>query len=229
MFMAREKQSRGKCFYCGRELTRGGMTRHLSACSQRREAIGRAEQTSGEEQDLYHLRVQDGWWSIFWLHLEMPSSATLEDLDYYLREIWLECCGHMSRFSVGSWRGEEMPMETEIGQVFEPGVELTHIYDFGTSSETLVKSLGVRTGRPLTPYPIALMARNNMPEVKCVECSRLASCLCLECIYEYDEPGTLCDRHAAVHEHADYGDPVPLVNSPRVGMCGYTGPAEPPY
>jgi hypothetical protein len=22
---------------------------------------------------------------------------------------------------------------------------------------------------------------------------------------------------------------LPVVNSPRLGMCGYTGPAEPPY
>ena len=26
-----------------------------------------------------------------------------------------------------------------------------------------------------------------------------------------------------------YGDPISLVNSPRLGMCGYDGPAEPPY
>ena len=29
--------------------------------------------------------------------------------------------------------------------------------------------------------------------------------------------------------HDEYGDPMPLVNSPRTGMCAYDGPAEPPY
>lgn len=229
MFMAQREQSRGKCFYCGRELTRGGMTRHLSACLHRREAISMADETAGREQGLHHLRVQDAWWSVFWLHLEMKSSATLEVLDSYLRAIWLECCGHMSLFSVDRRGRDEISMTTKIGQVFEPGVELTHIYDFGTSSETLVKMVGMRTGKPLSPHPITLMARNNMPEVQCMECDQPASLLCIECIYEHDEAGTLCDQHASVHEHADYGEPVPLVNSPRVGMCGYTGPAEPPY
>ena len=67
----------------------------------------------------------------------MKGSATLGDLDDYLRAIWLECCGHLSQFSIGGWRGEEIPMSTRVERVFEPGIEVTHIYDFGTSSETL--------------------------------------------------------------------------------------------
>ena len=159
----------------------------------------------------------------------MKGSAKLADLDSYLRAIWLECCGHLSQFSVGGWQGDEIPMKNRIDRVFRPGVELTHIYDFGTSSETLVKAVGVRQGNPLTKHPIFLMARNDPPEVLCMECDQPATWLCLECVYELDEPGTLCDEHAQDHPHDEYGEPMPLVNSPRVGMCGYTGPAEPPY
>lgn len=100
----------------------------------------------------------------------MRSSSTLEDLDYYLRRIWLECCGHMSQFSVGGWRGEEIPKNRRIGEAFQHEVELTHIYDFGTSSETLIKAVGTREGKPTAPRPIALMVRNLMPEAKCIEC-----------------------------------------------------------
>jgi hypothetical protein len=100
---------------------------------------------------------------------------------------------------------------------------------FGTSSETLLKLVGVREGKPSTPHPIVLMARNLPPEAVCIECGQPAAWLCLECMYEEDVPGTLCDEHAQGHPHDNYGEPMPLVNSPRVGMCGYTGPAEPPY
>ena len=227
--MARRKQSRGKCAFCGQEMAKGGLTKHLSTCSQRQEAISVANQKSGKDQMLYHLQVQDAWRSDFWLHLEMDGSAVLKDLDGYLRAIWLECCGHLSQFSFGGWSGDEISMRTRAERIFQPGVELTHIYDFGTSSETLVKVVGVRKGKPLTSHPITLMARNNPPEVFCIECDQPASWLCLECLYELDEPGTLCDRHAQEHPHDDYGEPMPLVNSPRVGMCGYSGPAEPPY
>ena len=227
--MVRRKQSRGKCAFCAREMTKGGLARHLPACSQRQEAIGAANQKPGKEQRLYHLQVQDAWQGDYWLHLEMKGSATLRDLDQYLRAIWLECCGHLSQFSIGGWSGREIGKNRRVEEVFEPGMELTHIYDFGTSSETLVKAVGVRKGKPLTRHPIALLARNDPPEAYCMECERPAIWLCVECMIELDEPGTLCDEHVEEHPHEDYGEPMPLVNSPRMGMCGYCGPAEPPY
>jgi hypothetical protein len=227
--MARKKQTRGKCTFCGKEMTRGGLARHLPACKERTEAIRVADQKPGPAENILHLQVQDAWGGDYWLHLEMEGSATLADLDHYLRAIWLECCGHLSQFSIGGWRGEEIPKGTRAERVFQPGTELTHIYDFGTSSETRIKLVGRRSGKPLTSHPIALLARNDPPEIPCRECDRPASWLCLECIYERDEPGTLCDEHAAEHPCDEYDGLMPLVNSPRVGMCGYTGPAEPPY
>jgi len=227
--MARRKQTRGKCVFCGREMTKEGLSKHLRTCPQRKEAIGKANQESGQEQTLYHLQVQDAWWGEFWLHLEMKGSATLEHLDHYLRAIWLECCGHLSRFSIGGWGGDEISMRRRVEQVFSPGLELTHIYDFGTSSETSIKAVDLRKGKLLTPHQIFLMARNEKPVVECVECGKPASWLCMECVYELDEPGTFCDEHIEEHPHDDYGGPIPLVNSPRVGLCGYDGPADPPY
>ena len=120
-------------------------------------------------------------------------------------------------------------MRARAEAVFPPGAEVTHIYDFGTSSETVIKVVSVRRGKPLTPHPICLMARNDPPVWTCTECDQPATWLCMECVYEDDKEGTLCDRHAEDHAHEDYGGPVPLVNSPRIGMCGYYGPAEPPY
>jgi hypothetical protein len=210
-------------------MTRSGLARHLPACSTRAKAIRTADQGPGKALDLYHLQVQDAWGGDFWLHLEMDGTAKLADLDSYLRAIWLECCGHLSQFSIGGWRGSEIPMGRQIARVLPQGIELTHIYDFGTSSETMVKTVDVRRGTPLTPRPIYLMARNNIPEASCIECGQPASWLCVECMYESETQGTLCDEHAEDHPCQEYGEPIPLVNSPRLGMCGYTGPAEPPY
>jgi hypothetical protein len=183
----------------------------------------------GSTEHLYHLRVQDAYNSAFWLDLEMRGSKTLKDLDDYLRAIWLECCGHMSQFSLGGAFAHEVGMRRKISDVFQIGSELTHVYDFGTSSETLVKCVGVREGKPTIVRPIALMARNLMPEYACIECGKPATHLCMECMVEENTAGTLCDEHTENHPHNDYGEPILLVNSPRMGMCGYDGPAEPPY
>lgn len=227
--MPRGKQSKGTCAYCGLEMTKGAVARHLSACPSRQTIIVEAERRKAKSEMLYHLRAQDAWRNQYWLDLEMRGSGTLRDLDNYLRGIWLECCGHMSQFSVGGWQGQEMSMQRKVAEVFKPGIELTHIYDFGTSSETLIKAVGTREGKATSTRPIALMARNVIPEAKCIECEQGAGWLCIECLTEDNVWGTLCDAHAEKHPHENYGEPIRLVNSPRLGMCGYEGPAEPPY
>lgn len=228
--MARENRPRGKCAFCGREMTRGGMARHLRACPERKAAIREADHKSGKVQTLYHLQVQDAWGGDYWMHLEMSGSAPLNALDRYLRAIWLECCGHLSGFwRDRAWTGEEVSMERRADQVLNIGTTLIHIYDFGTSSETKIRVVDARKGKPLTFHPIFLMARNDPPEFACMECDQPATQLCLECVYELNKSGTLCDEHAENHPHDAYGLPMPIVNSPRVGMCGYEGPAEPPY
>ncbi|MBI3962028.1 MAG: hypothetical protein HY335_04670 [Deinococcus sp.] len=210
-------------------MTRGGLARHLSTCVQRQAAIRAADQKGGAAQELYHLQVQDAGRGDYWLHLELNGRATLQALDQYLRVIWLECCGHLSQFSLGGWRGAEIAKPQRAERVFQPGVELTYIYDFGTSSEIVIKVVGERQGRPLSTYPIVLMGRNDPPEASCMQCQQRAAWLCLECRHEWGESGTLCQEHAAAHPHEEYGEPLPLVNSPRVGLCGYEGPAQPPY
>jgi len=227
--MPRGTQSRGQCAFCGYETTKGSMTKHLATCPQRKALLTSAELARRAPEPVYHLRAQDAYDSAFWLDLEVRGSAKLKDIDAYLRAIWLECCGHLSQFSVGGWRGQEIAKQRRVDAVFQQDVELTHIYDFGTSSETRIKAIGRREGVPLNTRPMVLMARNLRPEVMCIECEQPASRLCMECLIETESRGTLCEQHAATHPHHDYGEPVEIFNSPRVGMCGYEGPAESPY
>jgi hypothetical protein len=227
--MPRGKQSKGKCAHCGLAMAKSGVTRHLAACVPWNQLVTKAEGKKGGSETLYRLRIQAAGLPEFWLQVEMRGRATLDDLDHYLRAIWLECCGHMSQFSFGGWRGDKIPMKRRIQEVFALGEELTHIYDFGTSSETLIKVADVREGKSVNSHPITLLVRNVMPESECLECKQPAAWLCMECLIEQNEWGTLCDEHAKNHPHDEYGEPIALVNSPRLGLCGYVGPAEPPY
>ncbi len=227
--MPSRQRTRGECVFCGRELTNGGFIRHLKSCDKRQVTIQNTE--VGQSQTLYHLQIKNAYASDFWLHLEMKGTATLANLDSYLRTIWLECCGHLSQFTPGRVRwGNEIPMIRKIGQILERNKELTHIYDFGSSTETVIKRVDKRKGKPLSEHPIYLMARNSTPEVSCEECDKPAQWL------RHDYMGNcgawmiaLCDDHVEEFAGEDYSEPYQIVNSPRVGVCGYTGPAEPPY
>jgi hypothetical protein len=210
-------------------MASSGMIRHLATCPARQEAVARANASDGKTDTLYHLRVAADERSEYWLDLEMTGSARLEALDKYLRAIWLECCGHLSQFSIKGWRGPTIAKNRTAAQVFEDGVEVTHIYDFGSSSETLIRPVAARVGKSLTRHAVFLMARNLRPVYPCIECGEPAGWLCMECVLEDQEWGCLCATHRDSHGHTNYGEPIALVNSPRLGTCGYDGPAEPPY
>jgi hypothetical protein len=214
------------------------MAHHLLACAKRQEAQTEADKTKRQKQTLYHLQVKDAWSGDFWLQLEMRGGATLADLDAYLRAIWLECCGHLSQFKIGPWRytqmdagwmePEDRSLKVKVETLFVPGMEIPYEYDFGTTSELLIKVVAQRLGKPATKHPIVLMARNKFEPPPCIECGQPSTHLCTQCLNDrLGGPSELCDDHAREHEHDEMV--MRLVNSPRTGMCGYDGPAEPPY
>ena len=229
--MARRKQLKGTCAYCAREMTGGGLTRHLKSCKSRLGAIEQANEGSESAQTLYHLLVKGG---PYWLHLEMGGTETLEELDSYLRSIWLECCGHLSAFNIGpytfsrsrgGWRNEKS-MNIKVERIFSPKMSFEHEYDFGSTTYLKIQVMDERIGNPISPHPIALMARNHAPEMECAECEEPAVYLCQQCMYYGD--AAVCEAHSEEHECGEEML-IDLVNSPRTGVCGYSGPAEPPY
>lgn len=95
--------SRGKCVYCDRELSKSAMANHLKSCKQRMDSI-EAESSASKKvhtTTFFHLVVEGAYRRMYWMHLEVPASVTLDDLDSFLRNIWLECCGHLSAFQIG--------------------------------------------------------------------------------------------------------------------------------
>ncbi len=235
--MARKKQTRGDCVYCGKEYTRGGMIRHLKTCEARQtaqESSGKGRMWNG---NIYFLVVQDAYGGDFWLQLEVPGKATLNDLDDYLRTIWLECCGHLSGFTIGDvfytqlfgddrgWR-EERDMSARVDPLFVPGIEISYEYDFGTTTELTIRVIDIRQGK-WQGKPIFLMARNKLMDLQCANCSKPAEWICTECMWDQDW-WMYCESCLKDHPH-DGEMALPVVNSPRMGQCGYGGPAEPPY
>lgn len=104
---ATKETSTGICNFCQGEFEKGRMTQHLKFCKQRIAALDAEAQSSStksrkpKKTKLFHLVVEGRYLPMYWMHLEMPASATLWDLDHFLRGIWLECCGHLSAFRIG--------------------------------------------------------------------------------------------------------------------------------
>jgi hypothetical protein len=228
--MPRQKQTKGKCVYCGKEFAKSGISRHLKTCATRQQTIS---EEKGEQERLFHLQVQGTWRPEYWMHLEMPGSLTLEKLDTFLRDIWLECCGHLSAFTINGTRYEfsvdptwdywgEKPhtMKHKLSTVFYPGLKTAYEYDFGSTTSLDITVVAEREGVPNRAKPIHILSRNGPPDIPCENCGQQQATR----IYTWEDYKELCDACGDASGFDNEGW-LPVVNSPRAGECGYTGDA----
>ena len=224
--------SKGTCTFCHRELGKASMTRHLASCEQRTAMQGETgSRQKAKKSKAFHLLVEGYRLPMYWMHLEIAAGTTLATLDRFLRDTWLECCGHLSVFRIGGfnyyvdaemdayWDMRRKNMQVKLEEVLSTGQTCSYEYDFGSTTELLVKVISEqemdKKGRA-----IQILARNNLPLVPCDVCGEPATNFCTQCIYE--DQGCLCEACAKDHE---CGEEIllPMVNSPRAGVCGYTG------
>lgn len=112
-------QVKGKCNFCQAEFDKGKMTTHLKHCKMRAAAIAQEPGSPEKETRLFHLIVEGQYNPQYWMHLEVDSSASLFDLDGFLRGIWLECCDHLSAFTINGTNYEIEPSMVDPFMAFE--------------------------------------------------------------------------------------------------------------
>ena len=225
--MSKRKISRGTCVFCKNAYSKSGMSRHLGACKARKAATAAQEAGGTAATRLFHLVVQGTYAPELWLHLDVPASATLRDVDQFLREIWLECCGHLSMFRIQGrnfmdqvlddwWGMDDRDMNVMLGRVLTPGLKFSHEYDFGSTTYLTLKVVSEREGAPSQDEPVQLLARNELPDLRCDLCGKQA--VYVDVLKDYTLLCEECD------ETDGYGEgQMPVVNSPRMGVCGYIG------
>jgi hypothetical protein len=210
--------TRGSCARCEAVYTKAGMGRHLQTCLTPAQPGGQA----GLLFAIEGYRMSD-----YWLYVATSATATWADLDEFLRDIWVECCGHLSEFELrgihfGSPGLEGMAdraMSSAMGRAVAPGDRFRYRYDSGTTTELALRAV-MAVDSPRGSRRVQLVARNDPPVIACGACGRPATAVCAECRHE--DGGWLCGECAAGHPCGD-DYLLPVVNSPRVGLCDYTG------
>src|SRR6266480_5971102 len=154
--MARQT-SAGTCTFCHGEFSKSDMIRHLETCQQRIAAEAKAgSRQKPQKTRKFHLVVEGRDLPMYWMHLETTASTTLAALDRFLRNTWLECCGHLSAFEIGGvryavdagmyneWDMGEKSMRVRLDKVLRPGQASSYEYDFGTTTELKLKTISER-------------------------------------------------------------------------------------
>lgn len=203
----------GTCALCGHAVTRASARKHLAACTPAHDA------TVGPAQRLVHVRATTPGLPAYWLDVEVGVGATLDALDAFLRQIWLECCGHLSAFHIGATRffsrgydfgfarsfggfGRQQPaertMKVKVGAVLTTaGESFEYEYDFGSTTSVLLRVTGERMGRLARP-PVRLLVRNAPPVWPCATCGQAAAVVCAFCIQDEGNPFA-CMAHLTEH------------------------------
>lgn len=244
------KQTRGFCKYCGKEYTKGGMLRHLTACKKRKEVL--EKENSQKRCGYFQIVISGKYSNAYWLIIEISENATLKDLDGFIRDIWVECCGHLSAFMINGieyedsefmgdiWDSSVESTECKLKSVVSVGDIIAYEYDFGSTTELVLKVHSYRMGAR-KKEKITILSRNNPLEIICSQCGKNRAdwintydyygekpFWCEECLKKSaieEECGDDCDDYYDDCENCDeiYEYMLPVCNSPRMGVCGYEG------
>lgn len=222
---------KGRCYICNNIYQNNGVTRHIKSCLKKTKE---AEIDRGNNDNTYLIKVTDRYNFYYYLYLMVDKCVLLNELDQYLKEIWVECCGHLSNFTIDQIRYEKHPdydwkdtedMNVEIGRVLTPGTTFSYTYDYGSSTELELKVM--EEYKPLFDEKgIYLLGRNMPLEHKCEFCSNKAEVQFID--LNYGAQGFLCNS-CEKNMQSEEGEEVyfsNIINSPRVGVCGYDGPAD---
>lgn len=224
------QRTKGKCKYCGKEYTMGYMNRHLSTCKERRKRL--EEESGGRQCGYFLLSITAKYDRDYWLFIEIRDTATLKDLDDFLRDIWLECCGHLSAFDIGGTSYEAMPaastfwgepaksMNYKLKSLLSKGMTIGYEYDFGSTTELLITAVNVRTGC-WKKEKITILSRNDPPVYLCSECGKNRQYLSVRNVTGKETVSSA--KTAWKFMSAEKICSCRPVIPPRMGVCAYEG------
>ena len=193
--------SKGNCFICGKTAGKTAIKNHVLK-----------EHNSGNEP-CYLIKAEGAYDKDYWLFFIVSLDVSLSAVDKFLREIWCECCGHLSAFRMGRREfGKARKLSAlDIGDV------LLYEYDFGSTTEIILTVVD-EISRAKQRGKVQLLARNIPLEPLCDICGVHGAWIDV-----MDGYSVYCDE-CAVCDNDDGADGMlPVVNSPRSGECGYEG------
>lgn len=115
----------------------------------------------------------------------------------------------------------EIPMDRKTHGVLNKGLKLIHDYDFGSTTSlqiTVVDEFPIQSDKP-----IVLLSRNEPLQKLCDSCKKEpATQMCSVCDESFFCPKCAKKHAKTCDDFADYAA-MPVVNSPRIGVCAYDG------
>jgi hypothetical protein len=166
------------------------------------------------------------------LWVKVNDSVTLRDIDLFLKNHWVECCGHMTLMKImdveftynteRKYNGQnngEFTMKTPLSCINALDTyRLVYWYDMGSTTEIYIETveklqpnesnMSATTKSYSQSTSIEIIHENSPYEYKCDSCGDPAVF-----IEEYEPKCKSCIK--------DMELALSICNSPRMGICGY--------
>ena len=208
----------GTCNICQETVPGNRIRSHLLRCVEDRTGLKPSQDPL--RKDRRRTALKTAYISVrhreqpHWLELGVRCDATLNELDKFLRALWLECCGHLSHFKVNvvtysvmvPMPGERHcfdPMDDEeaawqhMGKSVNAAIpvltKFEHEFDYGSPTELELEHVavfgelvpGLAPTQPWQGGKVVILARNHSLRA-CLRCRRPAQWKSLP-DYEEDE------------------------------------------
>lgn len=215
-------KTKGKCAKCNELYAAAKAGAHLLTCALKSDILPQTD------TDGYLVRISCAERpDMYWMFATIPKNASLGFLDGFLRGAWLECCGHLSKFTIDGHRyishtesgNSSQSMKKQIDQLLSPGSTCEYVYDLGSSTYL---EIHVVSEVPACPQKkVTIFMQNNPPDFHCELCKKTATNICSICGETICS--SCCEQHSCVVDEGGDYILMPIVNSPRSGVCGYIG------
>ena len=153
---AEEDNSLGWCHSCGGEVRADDAAEHVHSClinrAHSRYIVPDVDERYARSQPIM-LWVRSEQ-RRHWMALIVQPTTSLRQIDQFLRDRWLECCGHMSHFEIGDVQysacvlgpgdtpmfGADLAEPDEqhiihtVGETVAPGQQFRHEFDYGDTT-----------------------------------------------------------------------------------------------
>jgi hypothetical protein len=238
---------KGICPVCEKTLQRSVIKHILKCVITPSNAIKKTGKNITINSDELVVLVTSLQSSDYYLILKCSAHTQLKHIDYFLRHVWLECCGHLSIFI--DRERNEYSKQQKIFELERNDINLfAYEYDMGTTTELLIelirhndydadkydelmklpkkadlekKKNNSDKSEGLGPVNLTIIAQNELPEVECSEPK------CKERVKYVYCCDFFCEKHMDPEVIEDIECVPQYVNSPRTGECGYgTDPLE---
>jgi len=248
--MPKKIKSEGKCFYCGKSFAKAGTNRHLAAHLNEKIVKGKqgksflikldADKRMGETPYFLNiwidseatLKTIDLFLRDIWLDccehqsaFRNPKAALRGGSMLGTIDVNDEQEKDFAKYGkIMGDVGGVIPMNRKLKDLFYKGLVLEYEYDFGNSTFLILSVM--EEYQMKSDKEIMLLSRNEPEILMCTECKKVpATQICTSCMIIEDT--FLCDKCAKKHSETceDFAKnpSLPIVNSPRMGVCKYKG------